>query len=209
MPPSEAGEELLPVLRLPDTERVEADILMRRYDASKVSALLANSIRSAQKNRKPLSILVCDPDRFNIVNTTFGQEVGDRALNGLGAWLRSRLRGHDIALRYKESSFLLILRDAPIDVAKAVAERMRSQLSASSFSIGTGRPLHVEVSVGCAALSPSNGDVTRLIDAAVGALRRAKGEGRNRVAAAPSNSRGEQGRGPPDGRWGLKPVRCC
>ena len=88
-------------------------------------------------------------------------------------------RGVDSVARYGGEEFVVMLIEAPIATAAAVAERIRARVVAEEFSGGK-----LSVSVG-AAEYPTHGDTPEeLIASADAAMYEAKGGGRDRVVVA-------------------------
>ena len=127
-----------------------------------------------------LSVLVVDIDHFKRVNDTFGHAVGDGILREVAARLSSCVRDQDVAGRWGGEEFLVVLPRTTVDVAAAVAERIREAVAGTPFVAGTGGDLlDVTVSIGCYGDRTSHPDV--LVNVADRALYAAKGAGRDRV----------------------------
>ena len=132
----------------------------------------------------PAGLLVCDVDRFKLVNDRFGHLVGDRFLAEIGQAIAGVLRDdRDSAHRWGGDEFVILLGDATGADALAVAERVRSSVAALSIGTSDSRADdRVTVSVGLLALPPG-AKTTPLAALAVAdaALYEAKCAGRDRV----------------------------
>lgn len=151
---------------------------------ARFDAYLAEQFEFAARVGKPLSIILCDPDHFDMINQSFGREAGDRALRAAGALLGERLRHRDLAARWGGEEFALLLTDTHAAGAAVVAERLRKKIEDTQHDIGIGDPVRMTISVGCATLDEAL-TFTRpedLMLAVERALLQAKGSGRNRVA---------------------------
>jgi diguanylate cyclase (GGDEF)-like protein len=74
------------------------------------------------------SLLVLDLNDLKVINDRDGHAAGDIALQGAAAFLKSRLREHDVCCRTGGDEFVVILRDlGPIEAAQACA-RLRTEL---------------------------------------------------------------------------------
>jgi diguanylate cyclase (GGDEF)-like protein len=147
-------------------------------------AYLAEQFELAKKIGKPLSVLLCDPDHFDMINQTFGREAGDRALHAVGVLLGERLRYRDLAARYGGEEFALILTDTHAAGAAVVADRLRKKIEDAQHDIGIGDPVRMTMSVGIATLDEALTFATPadLLAAVERTLIDAKRAGRNRVA---------------------------
>src|SRR5206468_1484395 len=73
---------------------------------------ITSEVSRAKRERKPLSCILIDIDRFKQVNDTFGHQAGDQVLRELSALLRRSVRAYDIVSRWGGEEFLLILPGA-------------------------------------------------------------------------------------------------
>jgi diguanylate cyclase len=134
-----------------------------------------------QNDGKPCSLLFMDVDDLKRINDQHGHAVGDAVLSGVVAHLQGHLRGNDRVFRYGGDEFLIALPGADLDVAYAVATRVRDGLMDKLFVAGSrGNAVRVTVSFGLALLD-ANEPVTESINRADQALLLAKTAGRNRV----------------------------
>ena len=117
-------------------------------------------------------------DHFKRVNDEHGHDAGDAALRFLSDVLRGELRAVDTAARYGGEEFAVILPQADLDGARALAERLRARLEATDVpGIGT-----VTASFGVATFPVHAAQPAALVSVADQALYAAKRAGRNRVA---------------------------
>jgi two-component system chemotaxis family response regulator WspR len=140
----------------------------------------------AQRNKKPLSLLLCDVDRFKLYNDALGHQAGDLCLKQAAAVLTGCLkRPADLAARYGGEEFALVLPDTDIDGAQLLAESCRSRIERQAIEHpGEGCGI-VTMSIGVASIVPTrHNTLEELIASADKALYAAKDGGRNRVVAA-------------------------
>ncbi len=131
-------------------------------------------------------VLLIDLDHFKRVNDDHGHARGDEVIVTLGGILRANTRAEDRVLRWGGEEFLIVSHRLDIDMALAVAERIRDALANHRFRAHDGTALQVTCSIGIAAL-PVHPDRAGDLDASIAladfALYRAKREGRDRVCA--------------------------
>jgi diguanylate cyclase (GGDEF)-like protein len=155
------------------------DALTGLYNRRHLMGTLANEVQRSRRLRRTFSVLLADVDHFKQYNDAHGHLGGDAALVKVAEILRKMTRGVDSVARYGGEEFVVMLIEAPIATAAAVAERIRARVAAEEFGGGT-----MTVSVG-AAEYPTHGDTPEeLIASADAAMYQAKSEGRDRVMVA-------------------------
>ncbi|WP_417496728.1 PleD family two-component system response regulator [Maricaulis sp.] len=153
----------------------------RRYIASR----LHQAIESSNHGGAPVSLLIADIDHFKSINDRFGHEGGDYVLRGFAERLLRDLRALDLAARYGGEEFVIVMPGAGLAEARAASERLRASIASEPFRVGDGQTTPVTVSIGCAQAMAGE-TAESLLRRADEALYIAKGEGRNRVEAAPA-----------------------
>ncbi|MBY0241030.1 MAG: diguanylate cyclase [Burkholderiaceae bacterium] len=141
----------------------------------------------AQRDRQPLSLLMCDIDCFKLYNDAYGHLSGDLCLKKAAAVMTGHLkRPADLAARYGGEEFAIVLPDTPLSGALSVAEDCVRHLEQRRIAhVGSPHGV-VTMSVGVASIIPTpESSVEALIAMADKALYAAKHGGRNQVCAAP------------------------
>jgi two-component system chemotaxis family response regulator WspR len=135
------------------------------------------------RDRKPLSLLMCDIDFFKKYNDAYGHLEGDSCLKSVAEAIdNSCKRPADLAARYGGEEFAVVLPDTDIDGAKLVAESIREAVNKLNIDHYDSPEGHVTLSIGASTLIPVHGGEARaLVQRADAALYRAKTMGRNRV----------------------------
>jgi len=137
-------------------------------------------LQRAQRHGHKVALLLCDVDHFKKVNDTYGHPIGDEVLRRVAKVLQEVPRKIDIPCRYGGEEFAVLLDNVDVAQAKAVAERIRIEISKVVVDTDKG-PLSVTESIGVAAFPDDGRDRAVLIERADLALYQAKHSGRNRV----------------------------
>lgn len=153
------------------------DCLNRRAFTHEVEARLG--IADA---RREGALLMIDADHFKLVNDRFGHERGDEALQLIAAAIRRAVRAGDLVGRMGGEEFSVFLGHADIATATAIAEGIRTAITAQVFAPG-GQVHPLSVSIGGATFTGAANlsELYRLADAR---LYDVKGEQRGHVKLA-------------------------
>lgn len=122
-----------------------------------------------------LAALMVDIDFFKKVNDTLGHLVGDEVLQRVAKAITTSTRSNDLAFRYGGEEFLVLLSQVEASTAVMAAERIRTNLRAST-TVGP----EVKVSIGVAVRLVGE-DAVSMVDRADQALYHAKSNGRDQV----------------------------
>ena len=141
-----------------------------------------------RETSEQIAVLLCDVDHFKSYNDRFGHLAGDQALCMIAATARGALRSQDAAYRFGGEELLLILRDADVEEASKVAERVREAVQRAAFAhpLAEAGVLTVSVGLACGVDEPEE-----LLARADTALYEAKEAGRNRVVASRDAATGD------------------
>ncbi|HVZ32331.1 MAG TPA: GGDEF domain-containing protein, partial [Polyangiaceae bacterium] len=145
-----------------------------------VTEMARQKLRSAQRFRKPLAVLICDLDHFKAVNDTHGHDVGDRVIQGFADVLRRAKRETDAVGRFGGEEFVLICEQTDQEGAELLSQRIRAELGKARFVSDSGA-FEVTCSVGIATFPEAGSDWESLFKATDEALYVSKRNGRNRV----------------------------
>ncbi len=165
-------------------ERAQLDSHTRLKNRGYFDERMIQAISQFKRDGQPLSLVLCDIDRFKRVNTRFGHIFGDEVLLGVAQTLSSG-RAMDIACRIGGEEFALILPSTSIQFAIEVAERLRNDIQLKTWP--QNKNFNITASFGVCDTANFNEEITpqALLGAADKLLHRAKKLGRNRVE--PSN----------------------
>jgi two-component system cell cycle response regulator len=174
------------------------DTLTGVYNRRYMNAHLDRKIMEIAETVKPVSVLMFDIDNFKNINDTYGHKAGDEVLSELAKRVSRGVRDIDLLSRYGGEEFVIVMPDADIEVAVAVAERVRALVADQTFAVSSDvGSLAVTVSVGVATTRDPTETTESLIGRADEALYRAKGRGRNCVSSVELDQRGQRQAGLP------------
>ncbi|MDD2131527.1 sensor domain-containing diguanylate cyclase [Pseudomonas sp. 17391] len=135
----------------------------------------------AQRNHKPLAVLMVDVDHFKAFNQRHGHAGGDHALREVAKCIEACIRRPaDLAARYGGEEFQVILPETDLAGARLLAERIRSSVAALAPFANDTRAVTVSIGIGLYEAGPQH-DLASVLGDADEALYRAKANGRNRV----------------------------
>ncbi len=160
------------------------DRLTGVYNRGVFDDRLGTELANSQLRGTPLALLLLDIDHFKRLNDSLGHQAGDAVLRAVAESVQGVIRKEDVLARYGGEEFAVILRIVSRRSASVMAERVRSAVE-ELRTAWQGQEIASTVSVGVAHVP--RGDTINaegLVQAADGALYRAKREGRNRVIIA-------------------------
>ena len=159
------------------------DELTRLPNRARLSQLLDDAIRAADRDGYLLAVCYLDLDRFKPVNDRFGHAAGDRLLAELAGRLRSALRSRelwaDVAARLGGDEFVLLLRAGTIEEARLAVERVLGVIAQPYVIDNNQDPVLVTASVGATVYPIDHSDADTLLRHADHAMYDAKQAGRN------------------------------
>ncbi len=138
---------------------------------------LAETIASAQRDKKTFAVLYLDLDGFKDINDALGHAVGDRLIENTARRLEQCARKGDMVARVGGDEFIVLLRDVTtFDISK-VAEKVAQVLS-EPFTIGADT-LRITTSIGAATYPQDGTNASALIHNADSAMYETKRGGKN------------------------------
>ena len=151
----------------------------RRFDE-----YLDEQWRQGKRERKELSLILCDLDAFKLYNDYWGHQAGDKCLQKVAQVLEEVVkRPMDLVARYGGEELAVLLPDTFQVGALQVAEKIRQEVKALKLSHPQS-PVsnYVTISVGVSSIIPRDDCSPKtLIRMADQALYQAKKMGRDRV----------------------------
>ncbi|MCX6004604.1 MAG: diguanylate cyclase [Chloroflexi bacterium] len=127
-----------------------------------------------------LTLLLLDLDNFKKYNDTYGHISGDKQLALVGKLIKDSIRSSDLAFRYGDDEFAVLLPNSSTAESFSVAERVRERISFEMSS----KQLDITISIGLASWPGDGRTLDELCNAADIALYYAKRTGQNRTSIA-------------------------
>ena len=159
------------------------DELTRLPNRARLSQLLDDAMRAADRDGYLLAVCYLDLDRFKPVNDRHGHAAGDRLLAELAGRLRSALRRRehwaDSAARLGGDEFVLLLRAGTLEEARLAVERVLRVVALPYVIDPAEGPVQVTASMGATVYPIDRSDADTLLRHADHAMYGAKQAGRN------------------------------
>ena len=163
---------------------VMTDPLTHLYNSRWLRDSGERDLTRAERDGRPLALLLIDLDHFKSVNDHSGHAAGDLVLQRVASRLRSTVRDADAIVRLGGEEFVALLHDCDADGAEVVAEAMRMAVRDILLPQGCELP-RLTASIGIASYPANGRDLDQLLAAADRAMYAAKHDGRDQVARAP------------------------
>jgi len=164
------------------------DALTQAYNRRYFDLRFKDEIERSMRKDENLACMFLDVDFFKKVNDTYGHHVGDLVLMRMVAIIKEQVRACDIVARYGGEEFVVALPSTNLEVAKDIAERLRTTVFSEKHHF-YDKELNITISIGLTTLQDidlgMNHDSTNvsklMLDHADKALYVAKESGRNQV----------------------------
>ena len=185
--------------QLIEREKMEKKLLDLNEQLSKLAALdsltqIANRRRfeeffarewqRGQRDKQPLSLIICDIDYFKLYNDSLGHQSGDACLQKVARTiLNTVMRPADLVARYGGEEFAVILPQTPAQNALQVAQTIRQKVSKLAIPHPKSQVSdYVSLSLGVSSVIPEPKYTRKqLLVTADKALYQAKKQGRDRA----------------------------
>ncbi|OLC77312.1 MAG: hypothetical protein AUJ01_01415 [Acidobacteria bacterium 13_1_40CM_3_65_5] len=148
---------------------------------------LEQAARAANRDSKPLALLVMDLDGFKEINDTLGHHAGDRVLQQVASRVRGTLREADTVARLGGDEFAILLPSTDIDGAILAAQKVLQEIERPLLI--DQRPLAVRASVGVACFPEHGASAETLLQKADVAMYLAKSDRQGIAVYAPDRDR--------------------
>ena len=109
---------------------------------------MQEELKTAERLKKPLSILMLDVDDLKLINDEFGHQVGDQVLRSLGRVLNRQVGEKNVTARIGGDEFAVILPGADRKEADKIAWRIWDELAKTPVKETASASIFLGVSVG-------------------------------------------------------------
>lgn len=155
---------------------------------------IEKELARVMRHGSPLSMAVCDVDKFKQVNDNYGHLAGDKVLKVIAKVISQSLRKSDFIARFGGEEFVVLFPETDLEAAMTVAEKMRITVESCPFHFKEKR---VPVTASFGVTQFAEGDsADSLFSRADKALYQAKRQGRNCVIVKDKNDNDELGQEP-------------
>lgn len=139
--------------------------------------MLTDAIHQVQQGEGRFVVWQLDLTQFNVVNSTFGYDSGDRVLVDITELLRKELENQGRLARIGGDEFALLL-DQDVEQALALSGRVKEAIQHYRFT-SDNKTLAISFSAGLAPVRPETVSATELLQATESASQIARGKGIN------------------------------
>ena len=158
------------------------DFLTNLYNRRYFSELVHKMIRVAKKEKKPLTIIMLDIDKFKKVNDTYGHAIGDDVIKALAHTLQENTREEDIVARIGGEEFTIALPNTDKHTASHMAQNIRKVVEQQQIQLDNNDTISFTISIGIDSLQHNKDkSLSDILTRADFALYEAKRTGRNKV----------------------------
>tara|TARA_Y100000034_G_scaffold31829_1_gene38906 strand:- start:166 stop:1296 length:1131 start_codon:yes stop_codon:yes gene_type:complete len=168
-------------------KQAQQDILTRLPNRRGIQQFIEFESARARRQKKPLTLILCDIDRFKRVNDQYGHDGGDVVLKHVSDLFKASIREQDGVARWGGEEFLFVLPDTEESNAVVLAEKVRETLATSPVELQQKKVV-ITASFGVAQIDFEQG-LDKALTLADKALYKAKEKGRNKVLSASSLAR--------------------
>jgi diguanylate cyclase len=161
------------------------DGLTGLYNEEALNRYLKSMVNPEDDSRSPFSMMVADIDRFDRIETAYGEALAQRVILAAAQVFQSRFQGDELLARYRKGTFVALLpgrsRKEAVSAAKGLCRSMASRRYAIDSNLAD-HTLSFTISIGVS--SWKRGDSAASVTArAVQALDAARRSGTGKVVA--------------------------
>jgi diguanylate cyclase (GGDEF)-like protein/PAS domain S-box-containing protein len=173
-------------LRLHETLRSQSirDQLTGLFNRSFLEESLELELRRAARSQHPCSVIMLALDNFQLLNDSFGLDVGDSVLRKAGMMVQTSVRKGDIACRFSGQTYVVALPQCGYEVGLKRADSLRDLARTLEVKYQSEQVGQITVSIGLAVYPDHGQTVETLLRSAEAALNRARNSGGDCVVVA-------------------------
>jgi diguanylate cyclase (GGDEF)-like protein len=164
------------------SRRVITDEMTGVYNKEFLEDALENFFNISKSNNKPLSLLMMDIDGCRKINQDCGYDTANKIILELVGLISNIISKHGIIARYGGDEFSILLPEADLKKASALAEQIRTGVESYDVSkYVSGEKIALSLSIGISSFPETAVDFASFKKKADDSLYRAKEVGKNRV----------------------------
>jgi|GEM_PF-403524 len=152
------------------------DMLTKMYNYQFLIDSISSSIESYKEEGANFCILLIDIDGFRKINQNHGIKLGDSTLQEIALMLSSLARKIDVAGRYGDDEFMVILNNLDIEIAKIMVERLKQDIDKNFTKL-----LDTKISASGSLIEYSGENVEELLYKAETNMEKAKSLGKGTI----------------------------
>ncbi|MEA3290293.1 MAG: GGDEF domain-containing protein, partial [Campylobacterota bacterium] len=158
------------------------DPMTKLYNRRYFSKIAEDILDLSRRDKKELSLIMVDIDKFKTINDTYGHAIGDDVIIKFADILKQEQRESDIICRFGGEEFVILLPETNMDGARIVAQKIREKTEQTIIKTDTIKDLTFTVSLGVSIVDiEKENNIEEALGRADEALYEAKGNGRNQV----------------------------
>lgn len=153
------------------------DELTGLYNYQYFRSRLDEEVRRARRYEHPLSLMMCDIDKFKRYNDTLGHPAGNVVINRIAVLIKESIRESDIPFRYGGDEFAVLFPETGA-AARMVVDRLVAAVDAATDFESIGPDIKPSLTAGIACSDPgSHLSASQLVSMADRTLYEAKRSG--------------------------------
>ncbi len=156
------------------------DVLTGLINRREFERQIGDVLKDAKTDGTDHAFCYMDLDQFKVVNDTCGHIAGDGLLIELATMIQHRVRDTDTVARLGGDEFGVLLRNVPMNEARALAEDIRNRVRDYRY-LWEGQTFEVGISIGVVPIRPDTGTAAEVFSNADIACFVAKDKGRNQI----------------------------
>jgi len=160
------------------------DQLTGLFNRSFMEESLELELRRANRSQLPLSVIMLELDNFQLINDNFGLDVGDSLLRQEGMLVQTNFRKGDIACRYSNQTYVVVLPQSGYEVSRPRADSLCDLTRILEVKYQNEQIARITASIGLAVFPGHGQTVEAMLRSAEAALSRAKNSGGDCVVVA-------------------------
>jgi diguanylate cyclase (GGDEF)-like protein/PAS domain S-box-containing protein len=158
----------------------EIDLVTGLFNRQHLLKELDRTVAEAAEGKSDLALAYIEPDRYREVLDTIGLGHSDLLLSDMAEVLRAHAQDLDLAARFSDNTFMLLMRRSSHDDAVKRAQALCKAFEEHIFEAG-GRSLPVPVSIGLVLIGEKIASADAILGSAARVLKQAQEAGGNRV----------------------------